>query len=346
MASIEDGRPMSMPRDALGELIEGGDLDELLRHVDRLCAARDWEGLLELRDRCRKALERGRQLWPVASHAEYRLALEAPGPWAAGVLLPGAGRFALGPLPEVAAAGHTWAELAPHLPPSPEATFTAHERVVRGEDLVGDPRVDPAVLEVPLRLEAWEPDYPLAVYRASEAQFPERPVPPLAPVDLPDPPPVADDPDATTALAELADAWTTESDGRARAVAVTGDATGAVAALTRAPAASMAPLDLADALAAMAWTAASGGAHGRRRGMATGRFGAWWALVALTTGLDRWPADAGEVGAAGAALRWYRWETPGATTTGWSLRLAVEDPARGRAWAVEATDFLEPAVDV
>ena len=326
-----------MERDALGELIEGGDLDELVRHVDRLCAARDWEGLVELRDRSRKALERGRQLWPVASHAEYRLALEAPGPWAAGVLLPGAGRFALGPLPEVAAAGHTWAELAPHLPASPEATFTAHERVVRGEDLTGDERVDPAVLEVPLRLQAWEPDYPLAVYRASEAQFPERPLPRLAPVDLPGPARVTDDPDATNALVELAGAWTTESNGRARAVAVTGDAAGALAALLGAASALMAEVDLSGALAAMAWTAASGGAHGRRRGMATGRFGAWWALVALTTGLDRWPPDSDRTGAAGAALRWYRWdaETP---TTGWSLRLAVEDPASGRAWAVEATD--------
>ena len=325
-------------RDALGELIEGGDLDELLRQVDRLCAVRDWEGLVELRDRSRKAFERGRQLWPVASHAEYRLALEAPGPWAAGVLLPGAGRFALGPLPEVAAAGHTWAELAPHLPASPEATFTAHERVVRGEDLAGDERVDPAVLEVPLRLEAWEPDYPLAVYRAAEAQFPERPLPRLAPVDLPDPAPVVDDPDATIALVELAGAWTTESNGRARAVAVSGDAAGAVAVLVGAPTALMAELDLAAALADMAWTAASGGAHGRRRGMATGRFGAWWAVVALTTGLDRWPPVPDEVGGAGTALRWYRWDVPTAATTGWSLRLAAEDPARGRAWALEATD--------
>jgi hypothetical protein len=328
-----------MGRDALGELVEGADLDELLRHVDRLCAARDWEGLLELRDRSRQALERGRQLWPVASNAEYRLALEAPGPWAAGVLLPGAGRFALGPLPEVAAAGHTWAELAPHLPPSPEATFTAHERVVRGEDLAGDERVDPAVLEVPLCLQAWEPAYPVAVYRAAEAQFPEGPLPRMAPVDLPAPPPVADDPDATAALVELAGAWTTESNGRARATAVTGDAAGAVAALVGGSSALMAEVDLPGSLAAMAWTAASGGAHGRRRGMASGRFGAWWALVALTTGLDRWPPDPDEVGAAGAALRWYRWDDPAGATTGWSLRLAVEEPTGGRAWAVEATDW-------
>jgi len=102
-------------------LIELGDLDELTRLIDRLGAAGDWDGLVDLRDRCRAALERGKQLWPAASLAEYRLALEAPGPWAASVLVPGAGRFALGPLSEVAASSHTWAELAPHVPPGPLA---------------------------------------------------------------------------------------------------------------------------------------------------------------------------------------------------------------------------------
>ena len=47
--------------------------------IDRLCDARDWALLVELRDRCRKAVDRGKQLWPAANHVEYRLALEAPG---------------------------------------------------------------------------------------------------------------------------------------------------------------------------------------------------------------------------------------------------------------------------
>src|SRR5207253_4563968 len=115
-----------------------GDLDELVRHVDRLCDAEDWDGLVDLRDRCRRALERGKQLWPAASLAEYRLALDAPGPWAAAVLVPGAGRFALGPLSEVTASTHTWAELAPHVPPGPLAAVPANERVVRGGGLRAD----------------------------------------------------------------------------------------------------------------------------------------------------------------------------------------------------------------
>ena len=115
----------------------------------------------------------GKQLWPAASHAEYRLALEAPGQWAASVITEGAGRFALGPLPEVAASTHTWAELSPHLAPGPLAAITAHERVVRGEDLTRRRRRSTrSVLEVPLALCAWEPAYPLAEYHADKAEFP------------------------------------------------------------------------------------------------------------------------------------------------------------------------------
>src|SRR5713101_7612333 len=101
---------MSEP-DETGRLIEQGDLDQLTLHVDRLCERADWVGLLDLRDRCRAALARGKQLWPIATNAEYRLALEAPGEWAAMVLDSAAGRFALGPLGEVAASTHEWREL-------------------------------------------------------------------------------------------------------------------------------------------------------------------------------------------------------------------------------------------
>ena len=215
---------------SLERVVEEGDLDELVRTVDRLCSTRDWDGLVELRDRCRWALERGKQLWPAASLAEYRLALEAPGKWAAGVITEGAGRFALGPLPEVAASSHTWAELSPHLAPGPLAAITAHERVVRGEDLSADESIDRSVLEVPLALCAWEPAYPLAEYHADKAEFP---MPrdagltqlTLAPFD------VVEDASTVDALLGLTSRWTTESDGRAEAIAVRGSAAGAVGAL-------------------------------------------------------------------------------------------------------------------
>ena len=126
--------------------------------------------LLALRTRARASHERGRQHWPAAEYAEYRLALEAPGEFAAQVLVEGAGRFALGPLTEVAASTHTWDELAPHLDAGPLAAITAHERVIRGEDLTRDERVDPSVLTVPLVLEDWEAGYP------SRRTTPTRPI--------------------------------------------------------------------------------------------------------------------------------------------------------------------------
>ncbi len=111
----------------LAELVEIGDLDELLRATDALVEVRDWTGLVELRDRCRKAVERGKQLWPAANHVEYRLALEAPGEFAARMLSDVAGQFGLGPLAEVAAARHEWSDLAPFAPGSPTAVMCMHE---------------------------------------------------------------------------------------------------------------------------------------------------------------------------------------------------------------------------
>jgi hypothetical protein len=318
------------------ELVELGDLDELVRQVDRLADAGDWDGLVDLRDRCRRAMERGRQLWPAASLADYRLALDAPGRWAGRVLEPGAGRFALGPLSEVAASSHRWDELAPHVPPTPQAALAAHERVTRGEDLSGDDRVDRHVLELPLALQPWEPAYPVAEYKAAEADFGHPPAAAGWREYEASPGDVVDDAEARRALVDLAAAWVTESNGRAEAVAVQGDAAAALATLG-ARRGRVAPVDPAHALAAMAWTGASGGAHGRRRGMAAGRFAAWWALAAVAGLLDTWPVPPGELGAAATRLRWYRWDV-GEPETGWSLRIAVEDPDRARAWALSAVD--------
>lgn len=124
--------------DANRELAERGDLDELVRHVDRLGDARDWAALLDLRQRCEWALTRGRQLWPIRSLIEYRLALFAPGEVAGTMVGEGTGHLALGPLTEVAAQHHRWADLEPHIGPGPARAFCAHERVIRGEALAED----------------------------------------------------------------------------------------------------------------------------------------------------------------------------------------------------------------
>jgi hypothetical protein len=323
---------------SIDELIEASDLDALIVLIDRLCAAADWDGLVGLRDRCRAAGRRGLRVWPVASHAEYRLALEAPGPWAAAVVQPDAGHLSLGPLAEVAACHHRWADLVSHLPAGPLVAICAQECVVRGEDLT-DAGVDPQEVDVPLVLEPWEPEYPLANYEPHRAEFPFPALPePRERRRLRGETVRGADDGPCRELVELANTWTTQSNGRAEAATATGDAIAGLRALGIATA-RLAELTPSAALALMAWTAASGGAHGRRRGMAAGRFGAWWAAASLTGLVDRWPVEPLQLGEAVASLRWYRWDT-GTPDKGWACRLVVEDPRAGRAWAVSATDAV------
>ncbi len=326
--------------DALDELVTRADLDGLVRLVDDRCESRDWDGLLRLRDRARSAVRTGRQLWPAATLAEYRLALLAPAEWAARVLTDDAGRFALGPLPEVAAQHHDWSDLAEHLVPGPIASLVAHERVLRGEALSDDPRAGAfSALDLPLELEPWEPEYALATYRPNSIEAP----PPelrleLAPLGTGASPTVVDDADVELAVRQLVEPWTSASNGVARVVAVEGDARGAVATFVGEPAvARLARLTPAEALAWTAWAGASGGAHGRRRGAAVGRFGAWWLVAAMAGVLDDWPLPPADVGELTAELEWFAWDRAG-PSLGWELRLAVADPAEGLAWAIEATD--------
>ncbi len=320
---------------SLSEAVAAGDLDALIRMVDGLCSSRDWDGIVELRDRCRHALEqRGLQLWPAAEYAEYRLALEAPGPHAGAVVDEEAGRFALGPLWEVAGSTHVWSELRDHLPIGPARALCAHDRVMRGEDLSSDDSIDPHVLEIPRRLEPWEPRYPVAVYRADEADFTAPELPPLTERELPSPGATVDDDESIEALLDIGAVWARQSNGRAAAVAVEGGAAAAVAALGHA-ACRMAPIEPDLGLAVVGWVAASGGAYGRRRGSAMGRFAAWWLVTTLTD--VGWPASPDEVGAAASRLSWRVWE-PLDHVAGWSGCLAIESPQDGLSWALEAFD--------
>ena len=246
----------------------------------------------------------------------------------------GAGRFALGPLWEVAASTHTWGELASHVPPGPARALAAHERVVRGEDLEADATVDRGILDLPLVLQAWEPGYALASYRAEKVDFASPPRPGLRPVVLPGPGEALEDRAATEALLDLARPWAEQSNGKVEAIVVEGSAGGAIAALGhREVLASEA--DGAGALAWMTWAAASGGAYGRRRGTAAGRGAAWWAVAALAD--LEWPAAPAALGEAVAGVRWVAWEPP-EFTQGWGLHLAGELPEEGLAFAVAASD--------
>jgi hypothetical protein len=320
------------------ELIEAGDINRLLRAVDAACEARAWDSLLDLADRCEDALERGKQLWPIAAHVDYRVALEAPGDYAALVLAPGVGRFALGPLTEVAASSHTWAELAPHVELPQVAAYLVQERVLRGEVLTGARGAHAEVLELPLELQAWEPAYCLARFGATfvEVAEPWEPAAPLVDV-LGDAGEPEDDPELVDALLDLVQPWTSESNGAARAVIVGGDARAAASELTPSHL-RIGELSATEAMQRMAWAASSGGARGRRRGATLGRFLAWY-TASLAAGLS-WPVEPRALERGLGHLRWYRFDE-GEPEQGWHLRLAVEHREEGWAAALAASDLLE-----
>ena len=322
---------------SLIELVEAADLNALLRAVDGLCSSRSWDELLELADRCEEAIERGKQLWPIAAHIDYRIALEAPGPIAAEVLHPEMGRFAHGPLTEVAASSHTWGELAPHLSTPQVAAYVAQERVLRGEVLEGDDRAHVEVMEMPLRLAHWEPTYALATFYRDHVEVAEpwTPTEPMTTVEA-QPGPEIEDAELTGVLLDLVAPWTTESNGAARAVVVDGDAAAAASAIALGSV-MIGPLAPDEAIQRMAWAAASGGAHGRRRGAALGRLMAWYVAV-LASDL-RWPPIPDHLERAIKRLRWWRWDEDVAEN-GWVLRLAISDPSGGWAAAIGATDVL------
>jgi hypothetical protein len=330
---------------ALDRLVHRADLDALIRLVDDRTASRDWAGLRRARDRARSAVSTGRQLWPVATLAEYRLALLAPPEWAAPLITEDAGLFTVGPLTEVIAQHHTWASLVGVLPGGPRAAVVAHERVLRGEtiDAASAARLPP-VLELPYALADWEPDYALASYSDNGVDAPA----PAVPVArgggssmLADERPAAvlqaiDDEPVDLAVRQLVEAWTADSNGRVDVVAVEGRADAAVAVLG-VPRAAITAVALDVALAWLAWAGASGGAHGRRRGAALGRFGALWTLATLLDVADDWPLPLDELGELATALSWYWWDA-GEPATGWRVQLAVEDREHGLAWAISARD--------
>jgi hypothetical protein len=147
--------------------------------------------------------------------------------------------------------------------------------------------------------------------------------------------------DDDTAMVELAvqqlvEPWTTSSDGHVDIIGVHGGVAEALGALGLRRA-SISRLDPADALAWLAWAGASGGSHGRRRGAAAGRFGAWWLLAALGDLIDDWPVPPDELGDLAEELLWYRWNAA-EPEVGRNLRLAIVDPADGITWAIAATD--------
>lgn len=323
--------------DELDALIHRADLDALVSMIDERCTRHDWSGLLRIRDRARHAVDTGRQLWPAATLAEYRLALLGEPEYVAAVLDEAdglSGRFAIGPLTEVAAQHHSWGDLVEHLDPGPRASLVAHERAIRGEPI--DSPLPGQVLDIPAMLQSWEPDYALATYGEVDAEFPVPDLPDdWIDVDVSADAEVLDD-DVDLAVRQLVEPWLIESNGRAESVCVVGDVGDALGSLglRRARACELEP---STAIAWLAWAGASGGAHGRRRGAAAGRFGAWWLVAALGDLLDEWPVEPTEVGDLADEMTWYRWNAY-EPDVGWSIQLAIADPVNDVAWALTAQD--------
>jgi hypothetical protein len=244
------------------------------------------------------------------------------------------GRFTIGPLTEVAAQHHPWGDLESLLERGPRATLVAHERAIRGEPITTSDLAE--VLDIPTAIQPWEPAYATAIYADDGAQFPMP--------DLPDDWTTIDarqgaeelDDDVDLALRQLVEPWTTASNGRVESVCVAGEFADAIGALGLRRA-RMCSLTTEEALAWIAWAGSSGGAHGRRRGAAAGRFGAWWLLGALGDLLDEWPVDPDLLGELADELRWYRWNAF-EPDIGWSLQIGIEDPAEHVAWAIVASD--------
>ncbi len=233
------------------DLIHRADLDGLVRMVDSLCADDAWQSLLELRNRSRAAVVTGRQLWPVATLAEYRLALWAPAEWAAQVLDEDSGRFTIGPLTEVVAQRHEFADLRAALPQGPRLGFIAHECAFRGQ-LVATGLANP--LEIPFELQPWEPQYCLAEYSDDGVSAPAPPLPTASEfVTMPrGSAEVIEDPEVVLAVRQLIEPWTTSSNGRVDIVAVEGEVASAVAALG-VDDGRLAPIAPSNAAAWLAW---------------------------------------------------------------------------------------------
>ena len=318
----------------LDDLVHRADLDSLVRHVDDTCSSRDWAHLVRVRDASRAAVETGRQLWPIATLANYRLALWAPAEYAVRALDDTARTFMPGPVSEIIAVRHRWEDLEPHLAPGHDRSLVAHERALRGDEI--DPH-EHSVLDIPMGTQPWEPAYEPAGYDDNGVDFPAPGIAHPGNEISPSPGEAVDDPETVAAFRTLVEPWTSQSNGTARCTVAEG---GCAAALHAhgVDNARITAVDLRDALELLAWAGASGGAHGKRRGLATGRSNAWWFLATFAGLQENWPCDPDELGEVLAGMGFAVWSTDTSPSDGWNVRLLVEDTDEGLACAVSAHD--------
>jgi hypothetical protein len=314
------------------QLVDRVDLDGLVRLIDDTVSDGDWKRLVRVRDSCTSAVKTGRQVWPIATLANYRLALWAPAEFACRALDDSLRTFMPGPISEILAVHHSWGDLAPHLDPSPDRSLVAHERALRG-DIIDSHEF--TTLDMPFALQPWEPSYDEPTYTDDGGQFPAPPAPMTTTVTTSSSESI-DDPDTTAAFRLLVEPWTTASNGRADIAIVEGDGLAALGALGIKDA-RHGEIDSSLALRWLVWAASSGGAHGRRRGRANGRSLSWWFLHQFLDLGDTWPTNPDELGARITDLTCHIWDM-NEQVTGWSLQLTIDDSTTGLACAIHARD--------
>jgi hypothetical protein len=320
---------------SLDELIQRADLDGLVRHVDDTCSSREWDHLLRIRDSARNAVKTGRQLWPIATLANYRLALWAPAHLAVRALDDAARTFMPGPVSEILALHHSWEDLEPYLEFSHDRSLVAYERALRGD--VIPPHEDHA-LEIPFAPAPWEPPYALASYN-DDGVVDDMPSLALQwhTADTREADALEDD--TVPAFARMMEPWTAHSNGVSRAVVVEGEIEDTFGALGLQDV-SFSQMTSHNALQWLAWAASSGGAHGKRRGVASGRSEALWLLATFTGLADTWPRSFDELGDVVNNLEYFAFTAANHSQHGWWLQLAIVDPAEGLTTALIARDHV------
>jgi hypothetical protein len=145
--------------------------------------------------------------------------------------------------------------------------------------------------------------------------------------------------DTVPAFARMMEPWTAHSNGVSRAVVVEGEIEDTFGALGLQDV-SFSQMTSHNALQWLAWAASSGGAHGKRRGVASGRSEALWLLATFTGLADTWPRSFDELGDVVNNLEYFAFTAANHSQHGWWLQLAIVDPAEGLTTALIARDHV------